>query len=141
MSTSLDFKYFRDKFIDSAVSVANISTPLPLVTINSNATSDIDGRVIGTEYNINLDGYLISQIVDTESGGDGPGSHALITAGKEVEDFFKDVKKQGSVFQIVCDDSDEESVGSEETSLTISGVTFSSFELNQGEDQWTRIVP
>ncbi len=141
MSTSLDFKYFRDKFIDSAVSVANIATPLPLATINSNATSDIDGRVIGTEYSINLDGYLISQIVDTESGGDGPGSHALITAGKEVEDFFKDVKKQGSVFQIVCDDSDEESVGSEETSLTISGVTFSSFELNQGDDQWTRIVP
>ena len=99
MSTSLDFKYFRDKFIDSAVSVANISTPLPLVTINSNATSDIDGRVIGTEYNINLDGYLISQIVDTESGGDGPGSHALITEGKEVEDFFKDVKNKVVFFK------------------------------------------
>jgi len=141
MSTSLDFKYHRDKFIDDAIKTPGISTPLPLVTISSTASTDIDGRILGTEYNINLDGYVISKIVDPASAGDGPGSHALISAGSEIENFFKDSKKQGSVFKILCDDSSESAASESSESLIISGVFFKNFEFSQGEDQWTRIVP
>ncbi len=141
MSTSLDFKYHRNNFIDDAVTNTDILTPLPLVTISSTSTTDNDGKLLGTAYNINLDGHVISKIVDPESKADGPGSHALITAGAEIENFFKDSKKQGSVFKILCSDSDADAASTSSESLVISGVFFKNFEFSQGEDQWTRVVP
>lgn len=139
----LNFKY-HDKYFNEDMNTfgsvrdengkSKIGFPLPMVNIRSNANSDAEGRIIGIEYNINLEG----QIFAVATGLCGT---ELMQASVILEEYFKDKGKQGGVFRIGEISRATSNSNNEKEGIVISGVVFKDFSLDRNENNWTRTIP
>lgn len=139
----LNFKYHHKYFNEDMNTFGSIRDengkrkigfPLPMVNIRSNANSDAEGRIIGIEYNINLEGHIFA--VATGLCGT-----ELMKASVILEQYFKDKEKQGGVFQIgeISKGTSQDEEGKQ--GIIISGVVFKDFSLDRNENNWTRTIP
>lgn len=107
-------------------------TPCPLVSINTETNRDINNEVLYDRNVINLEGIILS------SGK----TDFLTQAYTGVVSFFKDPKKQNSLFEIVCGSL----VNNTFTPATngfieFSGTSFVSSNADKSNDNWYLTIP
>lgn len=116
-------KYGGSDFITffSSAASSGIRCPVPIVSIDSTANTDINNSLLSITSSIQLEGYIIAGNIS-----------GCLAGYSGIVNFFSDTNKQSKTFEIACTS----------TPIAIySGVSFKSANAKPSENNWVITLP
>jgi hypothetical protein len=114
-------KYGSSFFDVQSNLVAGGRIPVPLMTVDTTANTDIDKNILSMSSNIQLEGIVL-----------GTGIIQCMSAYSGILAYFADPKKQSQTFEVWCDDK---------VLASYSGTTLKSFNADKGTNNWVVTIP
>lgn len=119
--TGVKLKYGGQTFGVATNFVTNITSPTPLMTVETSANADMDKNILSFISSITLDGVII-----------GTGINQCMSSYSGLINYFSDPNKQGKTFEVLCDDK---------LLVAYSGTLFKSLNLDKSDNNWAVTIP